>query len=188
MQALTNFRLVPGFSSRFFFLENILTGLWPALKGLASEGLHLYCWKLLSNAVLKFGLLESSEKKVDSSRDFTAKGTSSRRSLVALWWRRLARRRESHMWGLRVPSNLRLEEKNFHRLSLWQFGVLKKRSNQKTKKASPQLFFSKMPPRKIRESRPSDFKSRQVGPKASENEVWPTVRCARVSGFQRTSN
>ena len=127
MQALTNFRLVPGFSSRFFFLENILTGLWPALKGLASEGLHLYCWKLLSNAVLKFGLLESSEKKVDSSRDFTAKGTLSRRSLVALWWRRLAERGESHLWRLRVPSNLRLEEKNFHGFSQWQFGVLKKR-------------------------------------------------------------
>ena len=27
-----------------------------------------------------------------------------------------------------------------------------------------------------------------VGPKASENKVWPTVGCARVKVFQRTSN
>ena len=41
----------------------------------------------------------------------------------------------------------------------------------------------------IRDSGPSsDFKSRHVGPKVSENEVWPTVGCANVRAFQRTSN
>ena len=42
---------------------------------------------------------------------------------------------------------------------------------------------------KIRDAGPSnDFKIRQVGPKVSESEVWPTVGCARVRVFQRTSN
>ena len=32
------------------------------------------------------------------------------------------------------------------------------------------------------------FKCDEVGPKVSENEVWPTIGCARVRAFQRTSN
>ena len=41
----------------------------------------------------------------------------------------------------------------------------------------------------IRESgRSSDFKSFYIGPKVSEMKVWPTIGCARVRVFQRTSN
>ena len=41
---------------------------------------------------------------------------------------------------------------------------------------------------RILEFMASKFKSRQVGLKVSDFEVWPTAGCARVRGFSRTSN
>ena len=42
---------------------------------------------------------------------------------------------------------------------------------------------------KIRDYGPfSDFKSCHVGPRVSDLQVLPTIRCARIRAFQRTSN
>ena len=49
--------------------------------------------------------------------------------------------------------------------------------------SQPSNFFAE-----IRHSRPpSDFQSHHVGARVSDFDVWPTIRCARIRAFKRTS-